>query len=235
MRYRGGAFCSYNTSAPEALLGVCKELYGLSPDEVLPVEAPGKSLSFGNERIPETARAADRTVTSVASLLRIRFTGASETGCQSHPDKESRNLDGTPASFLREHRAPPPTASGALVPLGDDGEGPEMDRMETPAHHTHDLSRSRMVTSWTMLAVILFGPSEPLIPLIVVGHGVRSHSILAVVGAFAVTMIGMMLLQVHCSTSGVPSLRSHRFEHASQMISVGALALTGAAIRISGI
>ncbi len=73
------------------------------------------------------------------------------------------------------------------------------------------------------------------ISVIIVGHGVRWHATVAVVGAFTVTTTGMMLLQVHCVTPGVPFLRGHRFEHALQGISRSILALRDAAIRIPGI
>ena len=99
-------------------------------------------------------------------------------------------------------------------------------------HHTHDVSRTRAVTFWTLFALVVFGPCEPLIPLVFVGYGFGWHAVLAVAGTFGVTTIGMMLLQVHLATVGFSFLRGHWLEHASHVIAGATIALTGIAIRL---
>lgn len=101
--------------------------------------------------------------------------------------------------------------------------------------HTHELEKAKVVSYWTIFALVVFGPCEPLIPLILAGSAFGWPSVFMVFALFGVSTIGMMLIQVHLATFGVSLIRSHWFEHASDVIAGGVIALTGILIRVLGI
>jgi hypothetical protein len=101
--------------------------------------------------------------------------------------------------------------------------------------HSHELETSKVVSYWTMFALIVFGPCEPLIPLIFASSAYGWAQVFIVFILFGLSTIGMMLVQVHVATFGVSLLRSHRLEHASDVIAGGVIVLTGVTIRLLGI
>lgn len=101
--------------------------------------------------------------------------------------------------------------------------------------HSHGLERAQTVSYWTLFALIVFGPCEPLIPMLFVGYGYGWSVVFLVFLLFAMATIGMMLVQVHLAYYGVSLLRVHRLEHASEIIAGGVIAATGIAIRVLGI
>lgn len=101
--------------------------------------------------------------------------------------------------------------------------------------HTHATQRAHTITYWTIFALVVFGPCEPLIPLIFAGAAYGWMRVLLIVALFGVATITMMLLQVHLAMSGLSLWRSHKFEHASSIIAGAIIFLTGVAIRIFGI
>jgi hypothetical protein len=101
--------------------------------------------------------------------------------------------------------------------------------------HTHELEKAKVVSYWTIFALVVFGPCEPLIPLIFAGSAYGWPSVFTVFALFGISTIGMMLIQVHLATFGVSLIRSHWFEHASDVIAGGVIALTGILIRVLGI
>jgi len=100
--------------------------------------------------------------------------------------------------------------------------------------HSHEMNQAKVVSYWTLFALVVFGPCEPLIPLIFIGYGYGWMAVLAVFVLFSVTTIGMMLLQVHLAMLGVSILRVHWLEHGSHAIAGGVIALTGVAIMVLG-
>lgn len=101
--------------------------------------------------------------------------------------------------------------------------------------HSHTLQRAKTVSYWTLFALIVFGPCEPLIPLLFVGYGYGWSTVLSVFLLFGLSTIGMMLLQVHLAFYGLSLFKAHRVEHASDIIAGGVIAATGIAIRMLGI
>ncbi|HXG00704.1 MAG TPA: hypothetical protein VNL69_07950 [Bacteroidota bacterium] len=102
-------------------------------------------------------------------------------------------------------------------------------------NHSHHMEKARAVSYWTLFALIVFGPCEPLIPLIFASSAFGWSEVFAVFVVFGVSTIGMMLLQVHLTLLGVSVVRAHWFEHASDVIAGGVIALTGIFIRAFGI
>jgi hypothetical protein len=74
-----------------------------------------------------------------------------------------------------------------------------------------------------------------LIPLIFAGWAYGWYAVFLVFVLFGISTIGMMIVQVHLATFGVSLIRSHWFEHASDVIAGGVIALTGIMIRVMGI
>lgn len=101
--------------------------------------------------------------------------------------------------------------------------------------HSHRMEKARTVSYWTLFALIVFGPCEPLIPLIFASSAFGWGEVFAVFVLFGVSTIAMMLLQVHLALLGVSVVRAHWFEHASDVIAGGVIALTGIFIRAFGI
>lgn len=101
--------------------------------------------------------------------------------------------------------------------------------------HAHHLDRVRKVSYWTLFTLIVFGPCEPLIPLIFASTAFGWMTVFIVFMTFGVATVGMMLVQVHLAVLGVSLMRSHWFEHASDVIAGGVIALTGVFIRVLGV
>ncbi len=101
--------------------------------------------------------------------------------------------------------------------------------------HSHELEKAKVVSYWTLFALIVFGPCEPLIPLIFASSAFGWTAVFLVFALFGISTIGMMLVQVHLASFGVSLIRSHRFEHVSDVIAGGVIALTGVMIRVLGI
>jgi sulfite exporter TauE/SafE len=101
--------------------------------------------------------------------------------------------------------------------------------------HTHEMKNANVVSYWTLFALVVFGPCEPLIPLIFVGYGFGWMVVLAVFAVFGIATIAMMLVQVHLASAGMRLLRAHWLEHGSHAIAGGVIALTGVAIMVLGL
>jgi len=97
--------------------------------------------------------------------------------------------------------------------------------------HTHVKS----VSYWTLFTLIVFGPCEPLIPLVFTGFSLGWSAVFLVSLVFGITTIAMMLVQVHLGALGVSLLRVSGLERASDVITGGVIATTGVAIRVLGI
>lgn len=101
--------------------------------------------------------------------------------------------------------------------------------------HTHEKHTAAIVSYWTLFALIVFGPCEPLIPLLFASTSFGWMAVGTIFIVFAVVTIAMMLLQVHLAIAGLTMLRFHFLTEASHIIAGIVIALTGIAIRILGI
>jgi ABC-type nickel/cobalt efflux system permease component RcnA len=95
--------------------------------------------------------------------------------------------------------------------------------------HVHDERRGRNITPWVLFAIFVFGPCEPLIPVLMYPAAKSSVAgLIAVTAVFAVSTIGTMLVVVMLARAGVnllPLSKLNRYAHA----------LSGAAILICGL
>ncbi len=102
--------------------------------------------------------------------------------------------------------------------------------------HIHDAEKSANITPWVLFAIFVFGPCEPLIPLVM--YPAAKHSLtglLVVTFVFGAVTIGTMLAVVLLSFAGVnfvPMMRLQRYSHA---IAGGTILLCGLAIQFLGL
>jgi sulfite exporter TauE/SafE len=102
-------------------------------------------------------------------------------------------------------------------------------------HHQHGQNTAAVVSYWTLFALIVFGPCEPLIPLLFASMSYGWMSVAAIFAAFSIVTVAMMLLQVHLALLGLSMMRFHFLKDASHIIAGIVIALTGVAIRLLGI
>jgi ABC-type nickel/cobalt efflux system permease component RcnA len=102
--------------------------------------------------------------------------------------------------------------------------------------HAHNAGAAATVAPWTLFIIFVFGPCEPLIPLLIYPAAQNSMIGLTVVTAvFAVTTVGTMLGAVLLARAGVsflPLAGMQRFTHA---IAGATICLCGMAIQFLGL
>lgn len=103
--------------------------------------------------------------------------------------------------------------------------------------HTHvHTAKTANVTPWILFIIFVFGPCEPLIPLIM--YPAARGNILPVAlvaSAFALTTIGTMLGLVMVSSYGLSRLPIHRLERYSHALAGLAILMCGSAIKFLGL
>jgi sulfite exporter TauE/SafE len=95
--------------------------------------------------------------------------------------------------------------------------------------HVHSRGKSVSLTPWILFTIFIFGPCEPLIPLVM--YPAAKHNLAGVVlvtAAFGLTTIATMLALIALSSWGLSFLRLGRLERYVH-------ALAGAMILISGL
>lgn len=95
--------------------------------------------------------------------------------------------------------------------------------------HVHETSRSKNITPWVLFIIFVFGPCEPLIPVLL--YPASEGSIFGmgmVILVFSITTIATMMGVVYVSTQGLKFVSLGKYEKYSH-------ALAGALILLSGI
>lgn len=101
-------------------------------------------------------------------------------------------------------------------------------------HHLH-FHKGEIVTFWTLMAIFVFGPCEPLIPLmfLAVQHG--WSGIWLTTTAFSVTTVFMVVAQSMLAFMGLSLLPQRSLEKWSHVMAGGVIVLTGLAVMFLGI
>ena len=100
--------------------------------------------------------------------------------------------------------------------------------------HAHYLASS--LTPWALFVVLLLGPCEPLIPLMVVPAMSQSWGVLvAVVGIFGLLTVGTMTLTVVVGYRGLDFLPGQRLMRFADPLAGLVMAASGAAVLFLGI
>jgi sulfite exporter TauE/SafE len=111
-------------------------------------------------------------------------------------------------------------------------------KSDASAHHDHDHARSekKKMTFWILFTIFIFGPCEPLIPILM--YPAAQHDYLAVAYIsllFAVTTIATMILMVWLMLRGISLVKLHILEKYQHVIAGGTIALCGAGIVFLGL
>ena len=102
--------------------------------------------------------------------------------------------------------------------------------------HVHERKEKANITPWILFTLFVFGPCEPLIPLIM--YPAAKHSLAGVVlvaGGFAVATIATMLTIISLSTWGLSFVRLGRLERYAHAMAGGAIFLSGLAVQFLGL
>ena len=100
--------------------------------------------------------------------------------------------------------------------------------------HVHDVGRS--LTPWALFVIFVFGPCEPLIPLMVVPAMSQSWATLgAVVAVFGLLTIGTMVATVVVAYRGLRLVDSLPVARYADLLAGLAVAASGAAVLVLGI
>ncbi|MEE9200939.1 MAG: hypothetical protein V3V45_05795 [Candidatus Brocadiales bacterium] len=101
-------------------------------------------------------------------------------------------------------------------------------------NHLH-MDDTKKVTVWALIAIFIFGPCEPLIPLmfLAVQHG--WYGVWLTATAFSLITVFMIVAQSVLAFKGMELLPGKRMEQWSHVMAGGIIALTGVAIMYIGI
>ena len=120
----------------------------------------------------------------------------------------------------------------------DHGDGTSHDHKHTHSQghvHVHQNGRAS-ITPWVLFTVFVFGPCEPLIPLLM--YPAAKHSsggMLLVTGIFGTATIATMLVIVSVTTLGLNRIPVGRLERFSHALAGAAILLCGLAIQFLGL
>jgi sulfite exporter TauE/SafE len=103
-------------------------------------------------------------------------------------------------------------------------------------HHTDHLhahvAEQQSLTPWILFTIFIFGPCEPLIPLLMYPAAAENAwSVFLVAGAFSIVTIGTMLTVVLLASRGLALLPMKRLERYSHALAGAAIAICGIAIQ----
>jgi nickel/cobalt transporter (NicO) family protein len=105
-----------------------------------------------------------------------------------------------------------------------------------PHEHTHAPEKKVNITPWILFTVFVFGPCEPLIPILMYPAAEQSVSGMVLVTAvFSLTTIGTMLAIVLLSISGIKFFPMQRMERYMHAIAGATILLCGIAIEFLGL
>ena len=122
-----------------------------------------------------------------------------------------------------------------------DGETHEHDHGHEAGHiHVHDHVRRPQekanITPWVLFAIFVFGPCEPLIPLVMYPAAKHSLAGVAVVAAaFGLTTIATMLTIIAVSSWGISFVRLGKFERYSHALAGAMIFVSGLSVRFLGL
>jgi len=106
---------------------------------------------------------------------------------------------------------------------------------DTAHAHPHVHDASARITPWVIFSIFVFGPCEPLIPLLMYPAAVHSTAGVALVAVvFATTTLLTMLSMVLLGVAGIELLPFARFERYMHAMAGGIIAFSGFGILFLG-
>ena len=116
----------------------------------------------------------------------------------------------------------------------------EGDHVHTHVHnkehlHIHNKEKAANLTPWVLFTIFVFGPCEPLIPILMYPAAKKSiFGLIWVASIFAVVTIATMLGVVIISTFGINLLPMKKLERYTHAIAGGTIFICGLAIKFFG-
>ncbi len=102
--------------------------------------------------------------------------------------------------------------------------------------HVHVHEKKANITPWVLFTIFVFGPCEPLIPIIMYPAARESISgMILVAGIFSLTTIGTMMVIVMAASRGLAWLPFGKIERYTHAIAGAAISLCGFAILFLGL
>lgn len=104
------------------------------------------------------------------------------------------------------------------------------------SHHHHHTSDKKDITPWVLFTIFIFGPCEPLIPLLM--YPAARHStigVVLVVAVFSIATITTMLSIVLVSLFGTRQTKIHGLEKYGHAFAGGIVLASGLAIQFLGL
>jgi len=102
--------------------------------------------------------------------------------------------------------------------------------------HPHTREAKINLTPWVLFTIFVFGPCEPLIPLIMAPAALHNYFAVALVATiFSVVTIGTMLIVVLAGSYGLKLLPMGRLERYSHALAGLAIGLSGMAVQFLGL
>ncbi|MBN1783093.1 hypothetical protein JW948_18300 [bacterium] len=102
-------------------------------------------------------------------------------------------------------------------------------------HHVHTGTQQNL-TPWILFLIFVFGPCEPLIPLLMVPAAKSSlHGLILVTTVFAAVTIATMLVMVRLALFGIQFIHLKNAERFSHAIAGFTLLLSGLGIQLLGL
>ena len=95
--------------------------------------------------------------------------------------------------------------------------------------------RAKTVAVWTMFAIIILGPCEPLVPLVFLGYNYGWTGVITVSVVFSIITIIMMLAQSLLALMGIQLIKNDIVERYSHAFAGLVIALTGIFVMVVGI
>jgi sulfite exporter TauE/SafE len=102
--------------------------------------------------------------------------------------------------------------------------------------HVHDTAHMKSLTPWILFTIFVFGPCEPLIPVLMYPAATSSTaSIVWIAFAFGSTTIATMMTIVLVSSFGIRLLPLQKLERYTHAIAGATIFLCGISIRFLGL
>jgi ABC-type nickel/cobalt efflux system permease component RcnA len=118
-------------------------------------------------------------------------------------------------------------------------DGEEHDHLHTHEvehSHVHDEKKGASLTPWILFIIFVFGPCEPLIPLVMYPAMKQNISgLILVTIAFGLTTILTMLTIIAVSSWGVKFLRLGRLERYAHALAGGMIFISGLSVQFLGL
>jgi nickel/cobalt exporter len=102
--------------------------------------------------------------------------------------------------------------------------------------HSHNHSEKKQITFWVLFTIFVFGPCEPLIPILMYPAAeLNFASVMLIAGAFALSTIAVMISATVLLLKGIEIGRFNKIEQYKHILAGATLTLSGASIIFLGL